>query len=110
MGFIEFILSCPRETLFYDINSKGSSLKNPPWSKTADGVARWIRTLGIADPQLQPNHGWRRRFVTEAQFAGVGRDSLIYILGLVQDDLGGHGSGISTKRLFEEISSLRRPF
>ena len=33
----------------------------------ADDLARWVREVGITDPELKPNHGWRHRFKTVAR-------------------------------------------
>ena len=30
--------------------------------KARERLAKWVRELGITDPEVQPNHGWRHSF------------------------------------------------
>ena len=34
-------------------------------------MAKWIRKLGIADPEVQPNHAWRHGFKQIAERSGI---------------------------------------
>ncbi|MFC7053187.1 DUF6538 domain-containing protein [Hansschlegelia quercus] len=64
-GFIEFARSVGRGPLFYDpARARGGSAVHPIYKKTGERLAAWVRELGINDPELQPNHGWRHRFKT----------------------------------------------
>jgi hypothetical protein len=55
--------------LFYDPTRKrNGSVGNPQHKKVAQRVADWVRqTVGLTDKELQPNHGWRHRFITIAR-------------------------------------------
>lgn len=55
--------------LFYDPTRKrDGSIGNPQHKKVAQRVAEWVRhTVGLTDKELQPNHGWRHRFITIAR-------------------------------------------
>ena len=46
-------------------------------------IGRWIRSLGITDPRISPNHSWRHRFKTLARMHEVRPD--------IGDALVGHG-------------------
>jgi len=51
--------------LFFDPGRRrGGSDENPQSKKVGEYLARWIRTIGVCDPDVQPNHGWRHRFKT----------------------------------------------
>lgn len=55
--------------LFYDPSRKrNGSIGNPQHKKVAQRVADWVRqSVGLTDKELQPNHGWRHRFITIAR-------------------------------------------
>jgi integrase len=54
--------------LFYDPQRKrAGSDGNPQYGKVGQRVAKWVRSLGVTDKELQPNHGWRHRFITIAR-------------------------------------------
>lgn len=58
--------------LFYDpANYRGGSEGNPQSKKVAERLAKWVRQLGVDDPEVQPNHGWRHRFKTQARLVGM---------------------------------------
>lgn len=61
--------------LFYDpIRRREGADGNPQYKKVAQRVADWVRSLGVTDPELQPNHGWRHRFITVARDIGMDAD------------------------------------
>ncbi len=37
----------------------------------AKNIGVWVRSLGISDPDVHPNHGWRHRFKTISRHAGI---------------------------------------
>lgn len=58
--------------LFYDpANYRGGSAGNPQSKKVAERIAKWVRSIGVDDPEVQPNHGWRHRFKTQARLVGM---------------------------------------
>jgi integrase len=34
-------------------------------------VGEWVRSLGIADPEIRPSHAWRHLFKLAAERAGI---------------------------------------
>jgi integrase len=36
--------------------------KRPRAVKARERLATWVREIGVADPELQPNHAWRHTF------------------------------------------------
>ncbi|API59464.1 hypothetical protein BSL82_09205 [Tardibacter chloracetimidivorans] len=58
--------------LFYDPERyRGGSSGNPQAKKVGEYLARWVRELGVSDPAVLPNHGWRHRFKTQARLANM---------------------------------------
>lgn len=54
--------------MFFDPERKRhGSVENPQAKKVGEHLARWVRGLGVDDPDVQPNHGWRHRFKTQAR-------------------------------------------
>ena len=54
--------------LFYDPSKhRGGSDGNPQYKKVGERLAKWVRELGVDDPEVQPNHGWRHRFQIKAR-------------------------------------------
>lgn len=57
-GAVEMIRALPEGRVFCDPAGKRSP------TTVADDHGRWIREIGLTDPDLQPAHGWRHRFKT----------------------------------------------
>lgn len=86
LGFIQAIKS-RSGPLFYDpaLRRKGST-GNHQSAKAAQRVAAWVRSLGILDQELLPNHGWRHRFASLARRAKIDPDVRRAILGHAASD------------------------
>lgn len=73
-GFVAAAKTC-QGPLFYDPSLKRAGSKgNPQHKKAAQRIANWVRSLGVTDKALQPNHGWRHRFITIARDIGMDPD------------------------------------
>jgi integrase len=69
--------------IFYDpARGRGGSAGNAHHKKVGERLAAWVRDLGVDDPHVQPNHGWRHLFKTVARRAGIAPE--------VRDALQGH--------------------
>ncbi len=77
-GFLRFVDRAEGGPLFYDIErtrSPSGRKKNPrqtPAERVRGRLGQWVRSLGITDPELSPNHAWRHTF--KALAARVGMD------------------------------------
>jgi integrase len=67
-GFLTFAASVGRGPLFYNPH-KGTPDKpaptnprKPRYVKAREHLAKWVRDLGITDPDVKPNHAWRHTF------------------------------------------------
>lgn len=59
--------------LFYDpARRRADGDDNRHFKKVGERLAKWVREeVGIADPAVQPNHGWRHTFKTASVRAGI---------------------------------------
>ncbi len=70
-GFIKLVEK-KQGPLFYDpVRHRGGSEGNPQFKKVGERLAAWVRELGVDDPEVAPNHGWRHRFKTVARSVGM---------------------------------------
>ena len=80
-GFIRAI-GLQAGPLFFDpANHRGGSLGNPQSKKVSERIAKWVRSVGVEDPAVQPNHGWRHRFKTQARLYGMDAEARDAIQG-----------------------------
>jgi integrase len=52
-----------------------------PATKARERLAAWVRSLGVDDPGISPNHAWRHLFKTVARRAGIESGSRDAIVG-----------------------------
>lgn len=66
-GFVEQVRG-RKGRLFYDpARHRGGSDSNPQSKKVGQHLADWVREMGVDDERVQPNHGWRHRFKSQAR-------------------------------------------
>ncbi|WP_341631191.1 tyrosine-type recombinase/integrase [Sphingomonas agri] len=108
-GFVEAVTK-RSGPLFYDpANRRKASSANPQYTKAAQRVAVWVRkTVGLDDPELQPNHGWRHRFVTVANDIGIPDDVCRAILGHAARDVHQSYGNVLVRTSFRWLSRYPR--
>ena len=48
--------------LFYSTaRTRGGKELKSPYKKVGERIAAWVRKIGVDDPDVAPNHGWRHR-------------------------------------------------
>ncbi len=77
LGLLEFVKDAPKAPLFHS-SARG---KRNGADTVATRIGSWVRSLGITDARVQPNHGWRHRFTTVARAVGMDHEKREYILG-----------------------------
>jgi integrase len=84
MGFVEFAHRKKGQVpLFYSLaRQRNPNRKNPTYTSVGNKLGEWVRGLGIKDPTVAPNHGWRHRFKTEGRRAKM--------IWLILDTIQGH--------------------
>jgi integrase len=99
-GFLKAVAG-KRGPLFYDPSLyRGGSEGNPQYKKTGERLAAWVRSLGVTR-NVDPNHGWRHRFMT-----------LVYRHGLdarIADQIEGHAPATDGEAYGEaEVVAMKR--
>jgi integrase len=95
--------------LFVDLGRRrGGSDQNPQTKKVGEHLARWVREIGVDEPEVQPNHGWRHRFKTVARECRMSEEVRDYIQGHVPRTEGEKYGEFSPKVLLREIKRLPR--
>lgn len=78
--------------LFFDPSRRrGGSDENPQSKKVGEHLAAWVRDIGVTDPEVQPNHGWRHRFKTVSRRVGMDPEVRDRIQGHAPRTEGGSG-------------------
>jgi integrase len=76
-GFLDFVASRRNGPLFYNAVkgeprvSVATSPTKPRYVQARERLAMWIRSLGINDKEVSPNHAWRHSFKQIAARKGI---------------------------------------
>jgi len=89
-GFLAITKGKKGPLFFNPDNHRGGGDGNPQSKKTGEFLARWVRSIGVTDPNVAPNHGWRHRFKTLCHTYGVPEG--------VQDAIQGHSQKTDGRR------------
>jgi integrase len=102
--FERFISEAPPGTLFYR-GSDPNKVNHHAAQIVGQRVANWIRrNVGIADPRLQPNHGWRHRFATLCREHGIHPEYREVIAGRSKKKQGEeYGEAAGLRREIEKL-------
>jgi integrase len=85
-GFPKVATEAGKGPLFYDpALARGGSAANPQYKKVGERIAAWVRSIGVTDPEVQPNHAWRHLFKTRMRTARLDPDA--------RETLAGHEPG-----------------
>lgn len=108
-GFLKFVQKSGAGPLFYDPRRrrKGSE-QNPQSKKIGERIAKWVRELGVDDPNVSPNHGWRHRFKTVARKVKMDVGARDYMQGHVPATEGEAYGDFPPDVLLHEIAKLPR--
>lgn len=109
-GFVEAVSSRKDGPLFYDPSKQRVQADaSRHYKKVGERLAAWVRRdVGIADPNVQPNHGWRHTFKTRALSAGMPERIADYIQGHAPRTVGRTYGSVLMSTLVEAIESLPR--
>ena len=108
-GFVALVEGSQDGPLFYDpANSRGGSEGNPQYKKVGERLASWVRSLGVSDPNVAPNHGWRHRFKTVARSVGMDPEARNVIPGHALDTEGARYGDWPIPQLSTEVERLPR--
>jgi integrase len=89
-GFLEFAHSKGNDPLYNTVSPLRATTDDPtkpvrPRSvKTRERLASWVRSMGVTDTAVRPNHAWRHTFKRRAARAGIEKG--------MRDAICGHSS------------------
>ena len=93
-GFLDFVKVSGRGPLFYN-EAKGPAVPTDPTNprkarsvKAREHVAAWVRSIGVTDPELSPNHAWRHTFKAIGFRAGIPEKLIDAIVGHAPASVG----------------------
>lgn len=78
LGFPASVATAPNGYLFLTPTKKGGW--RGPWQAVKNRVSEFVREV-VSDPQVQPSHGWRHRFITQAREYGMDQELRRMITG-----------------------------
>lgn len=109
-GFLAVVESKGSGTLFYDPNRRRvESDTNRHSVKVGQRLAKWVREeVGVDDPNIAPNHGWRNTFKTMAYAVGIQERIADAIQGHAAKTIGQAYASVSVTTKAEAIASLPR--
>lgn len=106
-GLLELAKADSERPLFYDPSrGRGGTKGNPHAKKAADRLGEWVRSLGVTDPNVAPNHGWRHLFKTRGYDQDIPDAVLDRICGHAASSEGqkyGHRSAASLSTHIEKM-------
>jgi integrase len=110
-GFLEFVKTSGNGPLFYNEAKEGTVMNDPTnprkprYVKAREHVASWVRSIGINDPELSPNHAWRHTFKAVGFRCGIPEKVLDAIVGHAPASVG---RGYGEPTLADKARELRK--
>ena len=93
-GFLAFVKANGGGPLFYNEVKQPSgpvdptNPRKPRYVKAREKVATWVRSFGVSDPELSPNHAWRHTFKAIGFRSGMSEKVLDAIVGHAPASVG----------------------
>ncbi len=87
-GFAVVVGSMGSGPLFYGASRRAGTTDRQPNKRMGMRLAQWVRSLGVDDPGIKPNHAWRHTFKTIALEAGMQERAADYIQGHASKGVG----------------------
>jgi len=112
-GFLKFVSDHVDGPLFYSLARRRkrqdrAKYKKPPYAQVRQRLAHWVRTLGVDDPQVQPNHAWRHTFKQIADRSGVSERMSDYITGHAHKSVGASYGAPTLEDMAEALKRFPR--
>jgi integrase len=110
-GFLAFAKANGGGPLFYNERKQPEAAddptnpRKPRYARTRENVAIWVRSLGINDPELSPNHAWRHTFKASGFRCGIPEKVLDAIVGHAPASVG---RGYGEPTLADKAQELRK--
>jgi integrase len=114
-GFLDFAKTRGKGPLFYETPSRANPLpddptnpRKPRYVKAREHLAGWVRSLGVNDPELQPNHAWRHTFKQIAERAGISERMSDSITGHAHKSIGASYGAPTLQDMAEALKKFPR--
>jgi integrase len=110
-GFLTFVKAIGTGPLFYNEPTQPAAPNDPTnprkarYVKAREHVAAWVRSLGLNDPELSPNHAWRHTFKAVGFRCGISEKVLDAIVGHAPASVG---RGYGEPTLADKAQELRK--
>ena len=110
-GFLAFVKANGKGPLFYNeptqpaASDDPTNPRKPRFVKARENVAVWVRSLGVNDPELSPNHAWRHTFKAVGFRCGISEKVLDAIVGHAPASVG---RGYGEPTLADKAHELRK--
>jgi hypothetical protein len=72
----------------------------------AKAVGGWLRSLGLTDSRISPNHSWRHRLKTSGRRCGLATDISDAITGHRRKTVAGSYGEFPEEALLRELSKI----
>jgi integrase len=102
-GFLEFVKTIKSGPLFPELPPNRFGSRGGNGTKV---VGRWVRSLGLTDMRLSPNHSWRHRLKTLARRHGLALDVVDAITGHRRKTVADTYGEFPVDALFRELAKI----
>ena len=104
-GFLKFATSVQKGPLFADLAPDRFGSRGGTGTKI---LSRWIRSLGVTDKRISPNHSWRHRLKTVGRRNGLASDILDAMTGHGRKTVADTYGEFPPDAMFRELSKIPR--
>ncbi|MDQ0392632.1 DUF6538 domain-containing protein [Labrys monachus] len=80
-GLIDFVHRAADGHLFVSIKGEGEKAVAQAIDTARGRLGEWVRSIGVNDPEISPNHAWRHTFKTIAHDTGMSEKTADAICG-----------------------------
>jgi integrase len=102
-GFLAFAATIKQGPLFADLDLDRFGSRGGNGSKV---LSRWVRSIGLKDERLSPNHSWRHRLKTLGRRYGLALDNVNAITGHGRKDVAAHYGEYEMRALLRELEKI----
>ncbi len=102
-GFLDFVKRVKSGPLFPELPPDVFGSRGGNGTKV---LGRWVRSLGLKDPRLSPNHSWRQRLKTLARRYGLALDIVDAITGHRRKTVADGYGEFPVDALFRELKKI----
>ncbi|MBM0206435.1 hypothetical protein JNW90_28085 [Micromonospora sp. STR1s_5] len=102
-GFLDFVTAVKSGPLFTELSPDRFGSRGGNGTKV---LSRWIRSLGMNDPRISPNHSWRHRLKTLARRHGLALDIVDAISGHQRGNVGDAYGEFPAAALSRELEKI----